>query len=293
MSTHILNEPELEAGDFARLLYVTAGAHESAPIYWRRSRAGHALFPTDESPNPRPSLTRMHAFVPCSDVFSWGSADGEDVAAEEIDDFAAAIEEVRAAAPHLHTDRVLALAGWLFAARKRTLRPQGAVYASIPEALWDLFDAAGPGRDVVFGNPSPRPGVSAQRTEHPQDCVHLQRISPTPSWTPLQLAAFFGAIDIDSAGLVRWDVDHAGNVRIYVVNEWAERRDENGQIADCCIGVEVAPEHTEAFVAAMELEKRTCTTSSGFTYRSEGEPPQITARFVALTGLPWPRGAFH
>ncbi len=42
----------------------------------------------------------------------------------------------------------------LFSARCRGERPQGAAYkVRYPEALWDEFNAAGPEREVGFGNP--------------------------------------------------------------------------------------------------------------------------------------------
>lgn len=37
--------------------------------------------------------------------------------------------------------------------RARNLRPQGACYKAIPTVLHDLFDAAGPPRDIDIGNP--------------------------------------------------------------------------------------------------------------------------------------------
>lgn len=46
----------------------------------------------------------------------------------------------------------------LFCARVRGERPQGAAYkVRYPEELWPLFDAAGPEREVGFGNPR-KPG---------------------------------------------------------------------------------------------------------------------------------------
>lgn len=38
------------------------------------------------------------------------------------------------------------------------MRPQNAIYTSIPEDLWDLFDACGEERPSDFGNPYPIPG---------------------------------------------------------------------------------------------------------------------------------------
>lgn len=103
-------------------------------------------------------------FVMCSDVFAWGTADAEEI--ETIEDLLLlrdAKAECDALAARMKKDGD---SGWasvqeywptLWAARKRAMRPQGALYKYLPEQMWGLFDAVGPERRVGFGNPAPVP----------------------------------------------------------------------------------------------------------------------------------------
>ena len=45
----------------------------------------------------------------------------------------------------------------LYCARKRKMRPQGAMYKTIPKTLWHLFDVCGEEREMNMGNPKPQP----------------------------------------------------------------------------------------------------------------------------------------
>lgn len=80
----------------------------------------------------------------CSDVFSWGCADCETITPENIEELERAFADTKAADPQLGG----ILATSLFCARVRKMRPQGAVYKSLPASLWPLFDACGPERTV-------------------------------------------------------------------------------------------------------------------------------------------------
>lgn len=275
-------EPEIGGDDFARLLRLTAGTHESSPLLWHRGRNGHRWYPTEENPNPPRSLTTLGVAAPCSDVFYWGCADAEDIGPDDIDAYATAIGDVRPLISHQGPDRVVAFAGWLYAARRRNMRPQGAVYPGIPDELWYLFDAAGPEREIGLANPKPRSTTSGSSRTRDPDCLHVIRVTPVPAWTPQQLVTLFGAASFDSQSLLRWQVDTDDRLRVFVVNDWAEQSGGG----DCTVGIEIAPAHTEAFIAAIQLERTTSLAANGLrTLTFEGEPPAILARFSAMTGL--------
>jgi hypothetical protein len=90
----------------------------------------------------------LYFFVICNDQFYWATADGERVTDENIDILEQALKDGGDWGPAL------------FCSRSREMRPQGALYAHIPQELWHWFDATGPERDVepekAFGNPFPR-----------------------------------------------------------------------------------------------------------------------------------------
>ena len=81
-------------------------------------------------------------FLNCNDAFAWGCADAEILAVEDIP----ALREA-------HKDAGIGDGSLLFIARKRKMRPQGAMYAHIKKKFWPLFDACGPARESCFGNP--------------------------------------------------------------------------------------------------------------------------------------------
>ena len=97
--------------------------------------------------------TALSFYVICNDVFAWGCADAEDIESQEdVDLIHQSIVDCQAADM---TKDVYALE--LFCARKRKMRPQGAMYESTPKALWHLFDACGEEREITSGNPRPQP----------------------------------------------------------------------------------------------------------------------------------------
>src|SRR5262245_11099327 len=84
-------------------------------------------------------------YVSCNDIFFWGTADCEEITPENIEQLDQAIRDVH---------EVTSKDGWgastavlLFCARIKGMRPQGAAYQYIDQALVHLFDAAGPERD--------------------------------------------------------------------------------------------------------------------------------------------------
>lgn len=95
----------------------------------------------------------IHWFVNCNDLFWWGTADAEDLTAENVGVLEQAVADCRAADPVVGTLD----ASRLFCCRVRRMRPQGAYYPKLEKILWTLFDACGPERAVDYGNPKPRP----------------------------------------------------------------------------------------------------------------------------------------
>lgn len=98
-------------------------------------------------------------FVNCNDVFCWGTADLEEITPENIEVLEASLADCKA------IDRVTGAieAPHLFVARVRKMRPQGAMYPHINPALWPLFDACGPEREVNCGNPKRQPAPPAAK----------------------------------------------------------------------------------------------------------------------------------
>jgi hypothetical protein len=89
-------------------------------------------------------------FATCSDVFHWGCADCEEITEANLPVLREAFED-------LGPDGQEHLAGELFAARVRGMRPQGAMYKYIDGGVRHLFDACGPERETGFGNPQAQP----------------------------------------------------------------------------------------------------------------------------------------
>lgn len=94
-------------------------------------------------------------YAKCSDFFEWGTADNEEIHPEDLDLLEQCVKDVT------ELDHTNMWAGELFAARKRKQRPQGACYKHLPEALWPLFDAAGPVRQTDLLNPRKHPGQAS------------------------------------------------------------------------------------------------------------------------------------
>lgn len=104
----------------------------------------------------------------CNDLFWWGCADSEDITIQNVDVYAKAISDMRAALPRSNEKErdasekhVLDWAGTLFAARVRQLQPQFACYPGVgtPEGaiISGLLDAVGPMRPTDMGNPYRHP----------------------------------------------------------------------------------------------------------------------------------------
>lgn len=86
----------------------------------------------------------------CSDTFWWGTADSEPIEAADIPTLQASYNDVKAA----HGDTAFSsLVALLFVARKRRMRPQGAIYKGLPEYMHRLLNGCGPYREVGPGNP--------------------------------------------------------------------------------------------------------------------------------------------
>lgn len=91
-------------------------------------------------------------FAQCSDLFEWGTADLERIDPADLPLLEQSVVDAKAAGGELWK-------GELFVARKRGMRPQGACYKNIPEALWPLFNACGPARERNLFNPHPIPAA--------------------------------------------------------------------------------------------------------------------------------------
>lgn len=91
-------------------------------------------------------------FVLCNDLFWWGTADLEQITPDNLPALKQAFVDAGEAADH-----GVSLAAYLFCARQRGMRPQGAQYKYIEPELQPLFDACGPARTVELGNPKRHP----------------------------------------------------------------------------------------------------------------------------------------
>jgi hypothetical protein len=85
--------------------------------------------------------------VICSDVFYWGCADCEPV--ESLEDIELLIKSCKEAS----FDGAI-----LYCARKRGMRPQGAMYKLLDKNIHHLFDECGPEREIDLANPKNKNG---------------------------------------------------------------------------------------------------------------------------------------
>lgn len=83
----------------------------------------------------------------CSDFFFWGTADAENIEASDLPLLEQTHQDVKAILPHAEHETLS-----LFAARKRKLRPMDGCYDHIPIQLHELFNAAGPVREMNHFN---------------------------------------------------------------------------------------------------------------------------------------------
>lgn len=83
----------------------------------------------------------------CNDVFHWACADVEDVGEEDLPLLEQSLKDADGGVD----------GAMLYCARKRGMRPQGAMYAYIDKENQPLFDAAGPERDPKEPGNTPKP----------------------------------------------------------------------------------------------------------------------------------------
>ena len=84
----------------------------------------------------------LEFFVLCNDCFAWACSDHESIE-NDLD-----IDMFQQACIDGESDGAL-----LYCARRRKMRPQGAMYRYIDHKNWPLFDACGPEREIDFSNP--------------------------------------------------------------------------------------------------------------------------------------------
>lgn len=88
-------------------------------------------------------------FADASDLFSWATADCEDILPVDLADLKQAIKDVKEIDKYSYDGQSL----WV--CRKRQMRPMDCAYP-LNKKLWPLFDAAGPHRNDRW-NTGPRP----------------------------------------------------------------------------------------------------------------------------------------
>jgi len=150
------------ARDFLHRVFRLGGFDNHPEIWWR----------TDGEYAP------VTIFVNCNDLFWWASADCERLTPESIGMWEQAYSDLDALLPaeprtaENQTDgpvreawlargtrriSIMSCVDWLFCARVRGMRPQGACYPKDAPEVWPLFDACGPERPTGHGNPC-KPG---------------------------------------------------------------------------------------------------------------------------------------
>ena len=86
-------------------------------------------------------------FIICNDLFYWGAADLEPI--ESYQDLKTLDQSMM---DDKHSGQ------FLYCARRRNLRPQGACYGEMFDMdVWHYYDACGPVREVCFSNPKNKP----------------------------------------------------------------------------------------------------------------------------------------
>ena len=85
----------------------------------------------------------LEFYINCNDFFFWACADAEKIETEEDINLLerSLIDAGAINGPHL------------YCARRRKMRPQGAYYKFLSEKNWQLFNEAGPEREINFCNP--------------------------------------------------------------------------------------------------------------------------------------------
>lgn len=98
--------------------------------------------------------------VMCNDVFFWGCADVEELEAEDVPmlkEIKKMLFEMSRNESGKFINQFYLHGDILFCAKKRKMRPQGAMYKHIPKELWHLFNECGEHRPEDFGNPIATP----------------------------------------------------------------------------------------------------------------------------------------
>src|SRR5262245_11925739 len=112
-----------------------------------------AIFNGQEGPDASALLHLAHwdqAYGPdyrevlCSDLFWWGTADGEEISPATLPILEQAVADLQAANP----DGTYTEADLLYCCRVRHMRPQQPYYRHIAPHLHALFDACGPDRQA-------------------------------------------------------------------------------------------------------------------------------------------------
>jgi len=78
----------------------------------------------------------MRLYAECSDLFSWATADFEEITVADVPPLRQALEDLKALRSHDEGQL-----GHLFAARKRRMRPQRPCYRDFTAGLAALYDA--------------------------------------------------------------------------------------------------------------------------------------------------------
>jgi hypothetical protein len=128
--------------DFTRqVLDLFAKADVHGDLLWHIDKAGAIRFSAN-----------------VSDVFWWGCADAEDITPDRLPALQQAYDDLKTINAEHHLAN-------LYAARARSMRPQGAAYPD-EAAAQALFDACGPERAVELGNPKRPPQPITAITNH-------------------------------------------------------------------------------------------------------------------------------
>ena len=127
-----MNDAEAKENQFIRELLGLVAKHEVHDSFWWKEDPGFEFY------------------VNCNDAFYWACADCEPITAESLPDFRKALEDSEYDGP------------LLYVARRRQMRPQGAMYKYLERKDWPLFDACGPKREAGFGNPVDRDKLEIQ-----------------------------------------------------------------------------------------------------------------------------------
>lgn len=266
MSEHFI--PAASDDTLERVLRVSAGAREHHTIWWR---PGYYQCGDDLA---------MRLMVSCSDVFAWGCADAEAISAETVALLEQSYADVR---------QVLAEAGaddwdgtewaYLYCARVRGERPQGAVYAHLHSATWPLFDAAGPARETGFGNPKPHPsertepqrtGAEAKNRRRDYDLA-LPAFGRPLAERPASLGTIRRALErteFDYTEALRWTVDADGNLRLFAITFGQVPEDEWSWDA-----AEVTDENVDLLIRLFDEDE-----TPGQAYSAD--PFEVTAAFI-------------